>query len=110
MTRPVWCGRRIDKLNLRGCQVSHKQEQERVRGHVKVEIDQAMHEEAGASHQTGELQGPGKGVAELAHSLQRFAEQNTEEPRTTEPSENAGFGESLEVVVVRVIDDLPIVE
>ncbi len=49
--------------------MGHKKKQERVRRDVQVEIDQAMHEEAAASHQPGELQGPGKGVVGLAQSF-----------------------------------------
>jgi hypothetical protein len=56
--------------------MGHKEKQERVRGDVEVEIDEAMHEEAGTSHQPGELQGRGKGVVELAQSFQGFAEQD----------------------------------
>jgi len=49
--------------------VGHKKKQERVRRDVKVEVDQAMHEETTAGHQPGELQGPGKRVVELAQSF-----------------------------------------
>lgn len=110
MARPLGCRRGSDRLDL-GCrQVGHKKKQESVSGDVQVEIDQSMHEEAGASHQPGKLQGPGKGIIELAQSFQGFAEQDTQKPGTTEPSQNAGFGEGLEVIVVRVVDDFPIVE
>jgi hypothetical protein len=49
--------------------VRHQKKEERVRGDVQIEIDEAMHEETGASHQPGELQRPGKGIVELAESL-----------------------------------------
>src|ERR1700694_5965143 len=98
------------RLYLGGSQVGHKKKQERIRRDVQVEIDQAMHEEAAASHQPGELQGPGKGVVELTKSFYGIAEQGAEKPGPAEPSENAGFSESLEVVVVRVVDDFSVVE
>src|ERR1700687_5927143 len=98
------------RLYLGGGQVGHKKKQQRVRRDVQVEIDQAMHEEAVASHQPGELQGPGKRIVELMQSFQGLAKQDAEKPGTAEPSENAGFGEGLEVVVVRVVDDFSIVE
>ncbi len=69
-----------------------------------------MHQEASTGHQAGELQSSGKGLVQLAHPSQRFSEQHTQKPSTTESSKNSGFGEGLEVVVVRVIDDSPIVE
>ncbi len=77
---------------------------------MQIEIDEAMHEETRASHRPGELQGSGKGVLELAKSSQGLTEQDGQKPGTTQSSKNASFGEGLKVVVMRVIDDLSIVE
>ena len=77
---------------------------------MQVEINQAMHQEANASHQTAELQSSGKGVVQLTQPLQGLSEQNTQKPSAAESSENSSFGEGLEVVVVCVVDDSPIVE
>ena len=57
-------------LNLCGCEVRHKKKQQGVRGNVEIEIDEAMHEKTAAGQETGELQGPGKGIVELAQALQ----------------------------------------
>src|SRR6266566_2687024 len=98
------------RLYLRGCQVGHKEKQEGVRWNMQVKIDQAMHQEACASHQAGELQSSGKRVVQLTQPLQGFSEQNAQKPSTTESSKNSSFGEGLEVVVVCVINDSSIVE
>ena len=50
--------------------MGHKEKQERVRGDVEVEIDEAMHEKPAAGHETGEMQNPGKRIVELAPALQ----------------------------------------
>ena len=110
MARTVGRGQWSNSLDLGGSQVGHKKKQERVGGDVQVEIDKGMHEEAGASQHPGEPQGSGEGIVELSQALPGFAEQGTQKPDTAKPSQNAGFGEGFEIVVVRVIDDLPIVE
>src|SRR6266850_1035020 len=48
--------------NLCGCEVRHEKKQEGVRGNVEIEIGDAMHEKTAAGHETGKLQGPGKGI------------------------------------------------
>jgi len=57
-----------------------------------------MHEEAAAST-IWRAASPGKGVVELTQSFKGLAEQDAEKPGHSKASENAGFGESLEVVV-----------
>src|SRR6266446_3855988 len=110
MARVSGSGQRSRNGHLRGSQVGHKEKQKSVRWNMQVEINQAMDEEAGASHQAREMQSSDKGVVQLTQSPQGFSEQNTQKPSTTESSENSGFGEGLQVVVVCVIDDSPIVE
>ena len=56
--------------SLCGCEVRHEKKQEGVRGNVEIEINEAMHEKTAAGHETGELQGAGKGIVELAQALQ----------------------------------------
>jgi hypothetical protein len=50
--------------------VSHEKKQQDIRWNVQIEIDEAMHEKAAAGCKTGELQGSGKGIVELAQALQ----------------------------------------
>jgi hypothetical protein len=110
MTRPLGRGGRRGRLDVGGRQVSHQEKKKRVRGDVQVEIDEAMHEEAGASQQAGELQGPWKRMMGLAQFFEGFEEQDAEKPGTTEAAEKSGFGKGLEVIVVGVVDDLAVVE
>ena len=60
--------------DLRGGQVSHEKKQQRIGRNVQIKIDEAMHQKASRSQETRELQGPGKGVVELAQSFYGFAE------------------------------------
>jgi len=102
--------RRRSLLNLRCGEVRHEKKQKGVGGNVQIEIDEAMHKKPAAGHQTGELQGPGKGIVELAQSLHGFGQQDADEPGATQATGNASFRKGLQIVVVSVIDDLPIVE
>ena len=56
-------------LSFCGCEVRHEKKQEGVRRNVEIEIDEAMHKKSTAGHKTGELQGSGKGIVELAQAL-----------------------------------------
>ena len=67
---PTGCCGLAGLLDFRGGQVSHQEKQQCVRRDMQVEIDEAVHEEAGAGHETGKLQGPSKRVVELAQALQ----------------------------------------
>src|SRR5882724_342610 len=97
-------------LDFCGGKVGDEKKQEGVGGDVQIEIDKAMHKKPGAGHETGELQGPGKGIVELAQTLQGLGQQDTDEPGAAEATGNASFRKGLQIVVVRVIDDLPVIE
>jgi len=68
MPRAGWLLR--SPLNFCGGKVRHEKKQEGVGRNVQIEIDQAMHKKPAAGHETGELQGRGKGIVELAQALQ----------------------------------------
>ena len=57
-------------LNFCGGEVRHEKKQQGIRRNVEIEIDEAMHEKTAAGYETGELQGPGKGIVELAQAHQ----------------------------------------
>ncbi len=77
---------------------------------MQVEIDEAMHEKAAAGHQTGKLQRPGERIDELAQALKGLGQQDAEKPSAAKATGNARLCKSFQIVVVRVIDDLSIVE
>jgi hypothetical protein len=90
--------------------VSHQEKQESVGGDVEVEIDKTVNQKAAASCHAGELQRGGKRGIELAKPFYGLPEQNTQKPSATEPPEYARFGQGLEVVVVGMVDDSPVVK
>ena len=100
----------IKGRDLGSGQMRHEQEQKKIRRDMQIEIDETMHEKAAACDQPGELQSASKGMIQLAQSHQGLAEKDAQEPSATKPSEKAGLRQGLEVVVVRVVDNLSIVE
>jgi len=109
--RDLWeCGR-----GAKGCisQVARwaiRKNRSAFEGMCRLKSDQAMHKEAAAATSPESCKAPAK---ELLSWRNRFKDSLNKTPRNQaqqKPSENAGFGEGLEVVVVRVIDDFPVVE
>ena len=97
-------------LNVCGGQMSHEKKQQGICRNVQIEIDEAMHEEAAASDKTGELQGPGKRIVELAQALHGLGQQDADKPDAAKATGYARLCETLEIVVVCVIDCFPVVE
>ena len=95
-------------LHVGDSEVGHEEEEQGVGRNVKVEIDEAMNEKTTTADQTGELQSAGERMIELAGALQGSQEQNTQEPRATEPAKNARVREGFEIVIVRVVYDFSV--
>ena len=110
MAAPVGgCGF-IHQLDFSGGQMGHQEEEKEIGGDVQIEIDETVHEKAAASDETGELQSAREGLTQLAQSYQRLTEQDAKEPRATHTSKKPCLCQGFEVVIVRVVDNLSIVE
>lgn len=76
---------------------------------MQIEIHEAVCKKSGTSEESCQLKGGGKGVAGV-NSAKGIREKNSEEPRATKPANDSGFRESLEVIVVTVIHDFPVIK
>src|SRR5690242_17630546 len=102
------CRRRL--LNLRGGQMSHQEEKPKVGRDVEVEVDQSVHQKSRASHNSGELQGPGKRKVTLPKKGKGFEKQNPEEPSAAQAAQHARSSKGFQVVVVSVIHDFAVIK
>src|SRR5215469_3002890 len=69
-----------------------------------------MHQESRTSHHSGELQGTSKRKVILAEARKGLEQQNQEEPSIAETAQHARFSKGFEVIVVRVIHNLAVVQ
>src|SRR6266436_10036596 len=95
--------------NVGSGEICHQKKEQGVARDVEIEIDKTMHEKAGAGDQTRKMESGGEGLVLQKQAPERMKEQCTEKPGAARAADNSGFGQSLEVVVVRVIDDLCVV-
>ena len=96
--------------DVRGGQMSHKEEKKSVRGNVEIEVHKAVNEQARATHEAGQLQRSSEGLAKVAPFAQRLDQQNGQKPERSDSTQNSGLGEGFQIVVVGVIDDSSIVK
>src|SRR5207249_7284958 len=85
--------------------MSHQEEEPKVGWDVEVEVHQSVHQESRAGNYSGKLQRPWKRKITLPEKGKRFEKQNPEEPGAAQTAQRARFSKSLQVIVMRVIDD-----
>ena len=112
---PVTYASRIGNMrtglaDFRGGQVRHEEKQQSVCRNVEIEIDEAVREKPQARDETRELDGRSKGPYRLRQAPKRIEQQNAQKPNTAQAAGNARFRETLEVVIVGVIDDFSVIE
>src|SRR5881394_1926709 len=90
--------------------MSHQEEKPKVGWDVEVEVDQSVHQESRAGNYSGKLQCPGKRKITLPEKGKRFEKQNPEEPGAAQTAQRPRFSKSLQVIVVRVIDDFAVIK
>src|SRR5437762_41266 len=90
--------------------MSHQEEKPKVGWDVEVEVDQSVHQESRAGNYSGKLQRPWKRKITLPEKGKRFEKQNPEEPGAAQTAQRARFNKSLQVIVVRVIDDFGVIK
>jgi hypothetical protein len=96
--------------NLGRGQVGHEEKEESITWNVQVEIDETVREKPETSDKSRELNRRSKGSNGLRQAPKRIEEQDTKKPNAAQAAGNAGFRETLEVIIVGVIDDFSVVE
>ena len=77
---------------------------------MEIEVDQTVHQEATTASEAGEPQSRCERNIRFLQRAQAGKEKQTYKPGATQSSGNPCFGKRFEVVVMRVIDDLSVVE
>ena len=104
-----WAVGRRRRGNRTGGEMRHEEKKDGVRRYMKVEIHETVYQKATTANKAGEVQRGSKGLVALQQLTQRNEVKNAEEGTTAEAASDAGFCQTLEVVVVRVIDNFSIV-
>src|SRR5580704_2174562 len=104
-----WSVGRWRRGNRTGGEVRHEEKKDGVRWYMKVEIHETVYQKATTAHETGEVQRGSKWLVALQQLTQRNKVKNAEEGATAEAAGDAGFGQTLEIVIVRVIDNFAVV-
>src|SRR6266849_4793819 len=95
--------------NVGSGEISHEEEEQGVARDVKIEIDQTVHEEAGASDESRKMESGGERLVLQEQATEGTKEQNTEKPGAARGASDSGFRQSFEVIVVGVIDNFCVV-
>jgi hypothetical protein len=103
-------GRRSGTKNVGSGEISHQEKKKGVARDVEIEIDQTVHEEAGATDKARKMESGGEGLVLQEHTTERTKKQSTEKPGAARGTGDSGFGQSFEVIIVCVIDNFGVVQ
>src|SRR6266851_5091794 len=103
-------GRRSGNENVASGEISHKEKKQGVARDVEIEIDQTVHEEADATDKTRKMESEGEGLVLQEHTTERTKKQSAEKPGAARNTDDSGFGQSFEVIIVCVIDNFGVVQ
>src|SRR5882672_4370879 len=105
-------GRRLGthRSHRRTGEKRHKEEKGGIRGNVKIEINETMHQNAATTGEAGEPQSRCERNIRFLQRAQAGKEKQTDKPGATQSSDNPCFGKRFKVVVMSMIDDLSIVK
>jgi hypothetical protein len=93
-----------------GSQQTHEQEQQQVRRNMQIEVDQAVHQQSAASGPSAQPQRIRERIAFALQKTQPTNGHDAQKPSAAEPADPAGFGQSLQIIVVGVVHDFPVVK
>jgi len=93
-----------------GGEEGHQEEEVGVGGDVEIEVDETVNEEAATAGKSGEAERGDEGELRILQRAQSGDQENADKPCAANPSENSGFGEGFEIVIVNVVDDFSVVQ
>src|SRR5260370_41481291 len=102
-------GRRSGTKNVGSGEISHQEKKQSVARDVEIEIDQTVHEEAGATDKARKMESGGEGLVLQEHTTERTKKQSTEKPGAARGTGESGFGQSFAAIIVGVSDKFRVV-
>src|SRR5262249_51522477 len=96
--------------NFSGSEQAHQQKKQEGGRNVQVEVHKTVHQQPAARGPAAQSQGICERVAFCLKEAQGAEDQDSQKPSAAESADDTRFGERLQVVIVRVIHNLPIVE